>query len=115
MATFEASASDVPTGGQTIEVSIHKHYRRFPLDRIDIVDDDGNASAVAWEISETSNLNEIEQVAEKDGDAFPVHVQAEGGGWSFDALNLENGSLWVHVEPDAQTSLTVRLAIDKGE
>lgn len=115
MATFEKSVSGVPTSGQTVEIPIHRALRHYPLDRIDIVDDAGNASTVDWEVNETSNLNEIEQVAEDDGAGLPVHTQAQGGGWSFDGTNLENGALHVHLEPSTQTDLTVRLSIDKGE
>lgn len=115
MASYKKSVSDVPTAGQTVEILIHRDLRRFPLDRIDIVDDDGNASTVSWEVNETSSLNEIDQVAEDDDAGLPVHVQAQDGGWSFDGLNLENGALHVHLEPDVQTSLTVKLSIDKGE
>lgn len=115
MASYKKSVSDVPTGGQTVEIPIHRAMRHHPLDRIDIVDDDGNASQVDWEVNETSSLNEIDQVAEDDAAGLPVHVQAQDGGWSFDGLNLENGALHVHLEPDAQTSMTVKLSIDKDE
>lgn len=115
----DTQPTGVGTGGTTVAIPIaaRGRFKLHPIDRLDITQDSGTATAVSWKLYETSDKNEADLIAEDSDATLPVHVQAGDGGWSWDSEKDPNDEVHLEITPDqgSDNDFTVRVIIDKGE